>query len=364
MVAGLLTACGNKAGNDKTADGNKDTSPKTETNSGTNSGTDTNAGTDSTSNNETAAGDLKTGLAVITSLGSSKNATADAEGTAQVDSFVAAVLVDANGKIVDCKVDAAQTKIKFNSKGEITTPLDSVIKTKQELGEEYGMKGRSGIGKEWNEQADFFANYVIGKTVDEVKGIAVNEEGYPTDADLTAGVTVHITDFIEGVAKAVANAQALGAKTGDKLGLGVYTEINKSKNASADAAGQAQAYTYYGVATFDKDGKITSAILDASQGNVNFDASGVITSDLTAAVQTKQELKEAYGMKSRSGIGKEWYEQANSFAEYAVGKTAAEVMGISLSEGKPAEADLAASVTVSVGGLQKVIEKAYANATK
>jgi len=353
MTVGLLTACGKKA-DDKAANDNKTTpNAGTVTEGGSNDGAQA-GGSDS----------LKTGLAVITTLKSSKSASADAEGTAQVDSFVAAVLVDANGKIVDCKIDAAQTKINFNAQGQITTPLDTVVKTKQELGTDYGMKDRSGIGKEWNEQADFFANYVIGKTADEVKGIAVNEQGYPTDADLTAGVTVHITDFIEGVAKAVANAKELGAKAGDKLGLGVYTEISKSKNASAGAEGQAQAYTYYAAATFDKDGKITSAILDASQGNVNFDANGNITSDLNAEVQTKQELKEAYGMKSKSGIGKEWYEQANAFADYAKGKTAADIKGIALSEGKPADADLAASVTVSVGGLQTVIEKAYSNATK
>lgn len=331
MVTGLLAACGKK-----------------------NNSTGQNGG----------SGALKTGLAVITTLGSSKSASADGDGTAQIDSFITAVLVDANGKIVDCRIDAAQTKINFNSKGEITTPLDTEVKTKQELGADYGMKSKSGIGKEWNEQADFFAKYVIGKTADEVKGIAVDEQGYAADTDLTAGITVHIGDFINGVAKAVANAQNLGANAGDKLGLGVYTELSNSKNATADADGQAQAYTYYSAATFDKDGRVTSIILDASQGTVNFDASGNITSDLSAAVQTKQELKEAYGMKSKSGIGKEWYEQANAFADYAKGKTAAEVKGIALSEGKPADADLAASVTISVGGLQTVIEKAYANAAK
>jgi len=357
MTVGLLTACGKKETNN-----NGTASNGTESN-GTVSGGSESKGTESTGS-EAGAEALKTGLAVVTSLGSSKSATADSDGVAQVDSFVAAVLVDANGKIVDCKIDAAQTKINFNAQGKLTTPLDAEVKTKQELGEAYGMKGRSGIGKEWNEQADFFANYVIGKTVDEVKGIAVNEQGYPSDADLTAGITIHITDFIEGVAKAVENAQNLGAKQGDKLGLGVYTEISKSKDASADTEGQGQAYTYYAAATFDNDGKITSAILDASQGTVKFDVNGNITSDLNATVQTKQELKEAYGMKGSSKIGKEWYEQANAFAEYAKGKTAAEIKGIALTEGKPADADLAASVTVSVGGLQTVIEKAYSNSAK
>jgi hypothetical protein len=145
------------------------------------------------------------------------------------------------------------------------------------------MKKASGIGKEWNEQADFFAKYVIGKTVDEIKVIAVNESGVAADADIAAGITVHINDFINGVAKAVANAKDLGASKGDKLGLGVYSDIANSKDATADAAGLAQAYTYYTATTFDKDGKITSSVIDASQGNVNFDATGTITTDLTVA---------------------------------------------------------------------------------
>lgn len=326
MTVGLMTACGSKAGQ--------------------------------------KADPLKTGLAVITLLGSSKNATEGGEGLAQIDSFIAAVLVDAAGKIVDCKIDTVQTKVKFSAEGKLLTDVSTVFKTKQELGTEYGMKKASDIGKEWNEQADFFAKYVIGKTVDEIKGIAVNESGVAADADIAAGITVHINDFINGVAKAVANAKDLGASKGDKLGLGVYSDIANSKDATADAAGLAQAYTYYTATTFDKDGKITSSVIDASQGNVNFDATGTITTDLTVAPQTKQELKEAYNMKKASGIGKEWYEQANSFADYVKGKTVADVKGIALTEGRPSNADLAASVTVHVNGFQTIIEKAYSNSAK
>jgi hypothetical protein len=39
------------------------------------------------------------------------------------------------------------------------------------LGDGYGMRSASKIGKEWNEQANAFAAYVIGKTVDEVKAL-------------------------------------------------------------------------------------------------------------------------------------------------------------------------------------------------
>ena len=47
-----------------------------------------------------------------------------------------------------------------------------------------------------------FCEYVTGKTADEIKGIAVNEETAPTDADLAASVTVKIGSYIELVTAA------------------------------------------------------------------------------------------------------------------------------------------------------------------
>lgn len=68
------------------------------------------------------------------------------------------------------------------------------------------MKKVSSIGKEWNEQAAAFAKYVTGKTLDEVKGIKV-EDGKAADADLKASVTVSIGDYIKVIEKAVNNAK-------------------------------------------------------------------------------------------------------------------------------------------------------------
>ena len=68
------------------------------------------------------------------------------------------------------------------------------------------MKKASSIGKEWFEQAAAYAAYAVGKTADEVNGTAVTE-GAPSDADLAASVTVHITDFNTVITKAVGNAK-------------------------------------------------------------------------------------------------------------------------------------------------------------
>lgn len=352
LVVSMLAACGKKEDTKDSANNTAPTTAPTATPAAANGDT-----------TDTAAA-AKTGLAVVSSIEKSANA-GDADGLAEVDSTVAAVLVSEDGKILDCRIDAAQTKINFSAEGKLVTDPATLFKTKQELGTEYGLGAKSPIGKEWNEQADAFAAYVIGKTIDEVKGIAVNEEGVATAADLTSSVTIHIGDFVSAIDKAVANAQALGAASTDKLGLAVTTDMGQSKDVSADGDGLAQAYSYYSAITADAAGKITSCVIDASQGNVNFDAKGVITSDLKAAPQTKQELKEAYGMKAQSKIGKEWYEEANAFAAYVTGKTLDEVNGIAVDEqGLATGADLVSSVTVHVAPFIGVVDKAVANSAK
>ena len=305
---------------------------------------------------------VKTGMGVVTSIGSSAE-PGEKDGNAQVDSIVAAVLVGEDGKIVNCKIDTAQTKIAFTETGTIATPLDSVIKSKQEKGPEYGMKGASPIGKEWNEQADALAAYVVGKTVDEIKAIPLNEEGSPTGADLVSSVTVHINGYIAAIVKAVENAKDLGAKAGDTLGLGVTTSIAKSTDATAEAEGLAQAYSHYSATSFSKDGKISSCYIDASQTNINFTTEGKLTTDLASAFKTKNELGPEYGMKGASPIGKEWNEQAEAFAKYVTGKTIDEVKGMALNEeGTPTAADIVSSVTIHVTDMLGVVVKAAANA--
>lgn len=349
LVIGMFTGCG------KSED--KEETETTETT------TETEVEETETAEEPAEAAAAKTGLAVITSTEKSKDVSEE-DGLAQVDSTVVAVLVDQDGKILDIKIDSAQTKINFSAEGKLTTDLATVFKSKQELGTEYGMGKVSTIGKEWNEQATALAEYVVGKTVEEIKGIAVTEEGAPTDADLAASVTIKIGGYVAAIEKAVSNAQDLGAKVGDTLGLGVSTDIAKSKDA-AEEDGLAQAYSNYAAITFDADGKITSSLIDASQGNINFSKEGKITSDLTVAQQTKQELGDDYGMKKASTIGKEWFEQANAFAAYVVGKTVDEVKGIAVdAEGVASDADLVSSVTVHIGPYIGVIEKAAASAAK
>ena len=300
---------------------------------------------------------VKTGLGIVPSFTSSKDATADAKGLAQADATYAAVTVGADGKIIKCVIDAYQSKVSFDNTGKITSDLTARVRSKNELRDEYNMRGASPIGKEWNEQAAAFAEYCVGKTAEEITSIAVDESNHPTGEDVRAGTTIAIGDIRAAVVKAVANAQVLGAKASDKLGVAVTVDLaGRSKDAAADAEGVGYAYAYYTAVTVGEDGKITSSVLNASQFQVKFNAEGKITTDLTAVQLDKLELKDGYNMRGASPIGKEWFEQANAFAEYVVGKTPAEISALAVDEGgHPTAEDIRASTTVGITDFQATI---------
>lgn len=309
---------------------------------------------------ETSGEPVKTGFYLGTSVSGSKSAADGEDGIGQADIDLVAVTVTDDGVIDSCVIDSIQSKVTFDAAGTITADLTVPVPTKNELGSDYGMGKYSPIGKEWNEQARALADYVVGKPVEEIQGIAVTEEGKAADADLAASVTVTIAGYLDAIQQAVANATHLGARQGDRLVLTTSTNIADSKNAAADADGLAQTYATVAAVTMNGD-VITSCYIDAVQAKVNFDTAGVITTDLTAAQPSKNQLGDDYGMRKASSIGKEWYEQAAAFCTYVTGKTLDQVAGIAVNEkGAAADADLAASVTLSLGEFQNLIAKAGA----
>ena len=301
---------------------------------------------------------VKTGLAVVTGIVDSTDAAADKNGSAVYDVTLVAVTVDDNGVIDSCAIDGIKSTVEFDATGVITTDLTAAPQTKNELGEAYGMKAYAGSAYEWNEQAQALADYAVGKTVEELKTGAVNESGKAADADLASVATIYIGGYVDAIAVAAENATHLGANRGDKLVLSTINGLDNSVNAEAGKDGTSQLDVNVTALTMNGD-TITSCILDGLQAKVSFDATGKITTDLTAAPQTKNELGEAYGMKAYAGSTYEWNEQAASFAAYVTGKTAEEVNGIAVDEStKVTEADLAATVTIAVGGFQALIAKA------
>ncbi len=309
--------------------------------------------------NETvvAEGAVKTGLAIVATA-TGANAEGETAGRVEYDVTVAAVTVDENGVITDCAIDSLGTTVNFDAAGALTTDIAAALSTKNELCDAYGMKAYAGAKYEWYEQAAALADFAVGKTVEEMKTGAIDETGKaPAGTDLASTATIYLGGYVSAIEQAVANAAQLGAQAGEELKIAVTAGLTDSKAAEGENAGVAQ-LNLDAVALTEKDGVITSAQFDSVQAKVSFDAAGAVTADLSAPFATKNALGEAYGMKAYAGAKYEWNEQAANFAAYVTGKTAADVSGIAVSEGKPSDADLSASVTIAIGGFQGLIEKA------
>ena len=297
---------------------------------------------------------LKTGMAIVTAA-SPTAATAEKDGTAGFDSTLVGVIVDKDGKLVDVMIDTVQAKIGFNAKGEITSEIGSAFKTKNELGFDYGMVAynASPIGKEWFEQIDALEAYLVGKTADEVKAVAVDDAGKATDDDLKAGCTIGISGYIEGVVKAMENAKEMGAEKGDELNIAIIATVSKdSKSATAEADGNAQADVNFTVVT-TKGGKVTSCLVDSLQAKMPVKADGTLGD---ASTKTKKELGFDYGMVAynASPIGKEWFEQAEAFEKAASGG----YEDIKISAEGYAEDDLKAGCTINLYPFTNIVNKA------
>lgn len=291
-----------------------------------------------------AVATAKTGYAISSEI--KEDEYNKSETALEIDSVCAAVLVDADGKIIDVKIDEAQTKPDLKKdNGDV-----SDLRTKLEKKEDYGMKSASPIGKEWYEQVEAFEAWAKGKTAEEVK-TGIGEDGYASDADLKAGCTIYANGFATVTAKAVENATDCGAKATDTLKLGMTTSKYYESNET-----NLQYDTDYAIVTVDADGKVTSCIIDASQAKCTI-ADGKFTVE-KGAFKSKKELGDDYAMKSASPIGKEWYEQAAAYEQWCIGKTADEIKGCYGEDMSASDADLKAGCTITISAIADNTAKA------
>lgn len=312
------------------------------------------------------------GRAAVAAAEATKDAAAveAADGKVQVTTTYAAVLLDDAGKIVYVDIDAAQNQGTFDAMGAVVKA--EAAPTKAEKGADYGMVGNSAIGKEWFEQIDALEAYLIGKTLEEVKAIEVDEEFVPTGEDLKTSVSLGIDSFIAAVEKAIANA--VEVKGVAKVGVGSVASVSgraavaaveaTATTAAVEAApGRIETNVIFTGVAFDKDGKVLVALLDVAQNRGTFDTMGAIVK--AEAAPTKQEKGADYGMIKASTIGKEWFEQANALTAYFVGKTADEVAAIEYdAEGVAVAEDLKTSVSVGIDEYLASFAKAVANAVE
>ena len=290
------------------------------------------------------------GLGSVSTIGKSTDVQA------QVDTTLVAASFNKDGQVVEVQIDVAQVRVAYDEDMNVTTDRTTTIETKQELGDAYGMKARSDIGKEWYEQITAFEEWMVGKTIAEIKGLNVNEN-VPDVPELTSSVTITVNSYIEAVEKAWNNRTAV---LHDTLGLGHTISIAKSTDANDEGVAQAQVDTTLSATVFDAEGKVVGTKIDTAQVRVRYE-DGKLVSDKAATILTKQELGDDYGMKARSGIEKEWYEQVNEFAKWMRGQTISEIKGLNLNDNVPDAADLTSSVTITVDTYIDAVEKAWNN---
>ena len=307
---------------------------------------------------------LKFGLGITAAYGEATSADGETAGKAEVDVTAAAVLLDADGKIVQLVIDAAQNTASYTAEGKAVVSAD--FKTKLEKGAEYGMSqygkdlNGDGVVKEWNEQVAAFIGQVKGKTVDEVKAMVV--DGYGNDAIQTAGCTIAVAEFVPAIEKAVANAKESAAVAENTLNLGVVT-AEEAVDAAEEKEGTIEQNINVTAAVLDQDGKVVVAATDAAQVKFGFDTKGAATTDTAATLKTKGEKGTEYGMSqygkdlNGDGVVKEWNEQAAAFDAALTGKTAAEIGGLAV-DGYGVEELQTAGCTIAISDMVAAAVKA------
>ena len=269
----------------------------------------------------------------------------------------ATVLVDADGKVVAVLIDEVDT-----SGGK----TDS----KKVQGDAYGML--SGYGSqlaEWDDQIAHLEVYLIGKTSAELTGLDTS------DADLTAGCTVYIGNYVQAVIDAIADAQN-----------NKFTAVASTVTLTLefDVSAFADGYNYeacaevfeYGVKTAEKKldtpeelklgiGKVETTGKGMVAATVVIDARGRIVAVLIdemdisgGKTDSKKTQGDAYGMLSGYGSQlAEWDDQIAHLEVYLIGKTSAELTGLDTSD-----ADLTAGCTVYIGNYVQAVINAISDA--
>ena len=152
------------------------------------------------------------GLGSVTTM-SGAGAEADKACSVTINTTMCALELDDAGKITAVSFDIAQNKVGFDATGALTGELTGEHPTKKELGDGYGMKAASGIGKEWFEQAEALEDWCVGKTVEEVVTMPTYDKGdghhtqVPDDVDLKTGCTIDMGSFLNALQEAADNAK-------------------------------------------------------------------------------------------------------------------------------------------------------------
>ena len=279
-------------------------------------------------------------------LGSVNTLAVEGNEKTVVKTTVAAVVLDKDGKITECKLDEAEFPVELKS-GVLQVAVDLLTKGETE---DYTLTDRDlGAGNtsraSWDDQVEAFCDYVEGMTGAQVSAIAATDG----KSEMITGCDLIITDFISAVHDATRNAKAKNIAAGDELELAV--SVMKSGESTDQ---KPQFDIEMAAVTLGGGDRITACLTDTAQAKLTIENS--LFSHAAGKMDTKRGKGDAYGMKQASSIKKEWYEQADAFDAYAVGKTAEELAKLSV--GTDGKTDAISGCTIAISGMLKNAIKA------
>lgn len=193
------------------------------------------------------------------------------------------------------------------------------------------------VGADFDAMLSELAGTVVGKTASEIEAL------------ITAETAEEEVAMLKAIAYAAETAEA-PCKKADKPGValkGTLSTVNA--DALQETNGKISADIDFAAVALDANGKTSAAALDSFKGLAReFDANDALIAP--TATQSKRELGYGYGMKGASSIGLEWFEQAEGFCAYLVGKTADGIGAIGVEGGYPTEDALLSSCTMGIAG--------------
>ncbi len=215
---------------------------------------------------------LKFGLGIKHTAESPTSAKSDKNGKGQLTTTAAAVLLDSDGRIVKCVIDTSEAIAEYTSAGKYIAGEN--FKTKYELGNDYGLKSASGVGKEWYEQIDAFTKLVKGKNIEEVRAL-VTDGGNGTRDVTKVGCTIVISDFVYALEEAMKAASDSDATSASSLSLKISI-AQSGKDSSSGADGYNELKASISATASDKDGKSLATRNGTAEAKYIFNEKGEV----------------------------------------------------------------------------------------
>lgn len=223
------------------------------------------------------------------------------EGAVSV--FAAGIVTDRDGKIQHCVIDAV----------DYTAALAADTLATPEL-------NMASDGASWETDAAALESALLGKTRAEIEAMEDLE-----------GSQIAFSSFKTAVLNAYDSPHAVSFRSGDNIDLG----LGFLPTATAAESGLSATMDGNMSAVVMSDGRVVSAIIDSYSITMSLAVEeGELVTDSFTYAGTKLEQYDNYGMVAYANAIAEWYAQAQTFANTAIGKTAAELIDL-----PPSEAD-------------------------